>query len=82
MSKMVLIGELAAMIKQIEGILVGLECRTQTRFRPYPMSIASPGRMRVSEWLEQFEKWYPEIEATSPPENLTLGELRVRYSEF
>jgi len=46
------------------------------------MSIASPGRMRVSDGLEQFGKWYPEIDVTSPPENLTLGELRVRYSEF
>lgn len=75
------LSELAAQIKAIEGIVVGLESDDLRKlYRRYPLSYASPGRMRGREWLEQFAKWYPDVDVTFPSEHLTLAELRIRYS--
>lgn len=72
--------QLEADVRRIEGIVIGLHGDNKRFFRTYPLSRPSPGRMRGREWLEQFEKWYPDIEVIFPSEHLTLAELRIRHS--
>jgi hypothetical protein len=77
------LSEIEAQILQIEGFVVGLDSADVTKLYPkYPMSIASPGRMRGYEWLEQFSKWYPDVDVVFPAERLTLADLRVRYTAY
>ncbi len=70
--------ELAAQVKEVEGIIVGLESEAEDLVRAYPLTRPSLGRMRGAEWLAQFKKWYPGIDVTFPSEGLTLADLRRR----
>ncbi|MHB1109036.1 MAG: hypothetical protein ACYCZU_01765 [Devosia sp.] len=70
--------ELAAEIEFIEGFPVWLKCEDKRYFKPYPTRYASPPNMRGREWVEQFEKLYPDVDLTFLDEARFLGELRKK----
>lgn len=71
--------QLEADIRKVEGIVVGLDGDQDRLYRPYPLSRPSPGRMKGREWVEQFERLYPDLDVTFPSLHLTLQDLRTRY---
>lgn len=73
--------QLAEEIRKVEGIVVGLDGDPGQLYRPYPLSRPSPGRMKGREWVEQFERLYPDVDVTFPALHLTLQDLRNWFTQ-
>lgn len=79
------IEKLENQILEIENLKVTIESDVSDSdlfIKDYPIKNGSPGNMMLDEWVEQFNKLYPELEVYIDASNLSLTDLRRRFREY